>query len=528
VAGLLEEEVRPALVRLSRRDLVEPEAPRLAGEERWAFRHALVRDEAYATIPKRRRAVLHERVAELVDRRAGEAGLDVDELVGHHLAAAYDARAAVEPGDSGLAELARAAALRLAAAGRRAYDERDTTTTAGLLRRAADLLPSGSPERLALAPYLADALSWMGDRDAAMRELDDAERAAEPDDLVTKARIAIRRHDIHLWALEPEDPEEVYAAARRAIEVLSDAGDDEGLALAYVLAYHTSYRRPVSAEQGELPTAPDELRLAVAHARAAGARMVEGLATSWLCVVMRRGADPAEDVEAEVARVLADPPTQFARASALGTLGTLRAMQGSFDEGRRLLGESHALLEELGAPPTAAADLIAVADVEILAGEDASAERILREALDRLEGFGDRFGGVNAAWRLAQLLVRQDRLDDAEWALERAAELEVSEFAHIHVWRSVIGATIAARRGDAPAARALLAEADRSLAALFRGGMYADVLVQWARASALLGDLDDAVDRLRRAAAAAQRVGYVVTQRQAEVELATLGAHAGR
>ena len=521
VAGLVGDDVRASLVGLARRDFVEPEPS--SGAERWAFRHALVRDEAYASIPKRRRADLHQRIAALIDGSSVARGLDADELAGHHLAAAYTARAEIEPGAPGLADLAREAFRRLAAAGRRARLERDPATAASLLRRACALLPPDAPERVELAPYLADTVSWTGDRAAAIGILDEAERHVRPGDDVTQARISVIRHGVRLWGLEPEDPELVYGDARRAIETLSAAGDHEGAAWAHILAVHASYRRPVWGDETQLADSV-HIRSAAEHGRAANSRALEGIAVGWLCVLIRRGSWPAADVEKIVAEVLADPPTQVARASALGALGTLRAMQGSFDEGRKLVAENHAILVDLGLPQTETADLIAIADVEIMAGEDEEAERILREALERLDQLGDRYSEANAAWRLASVLLRNGRVDEAEPLLARPVGHAAGEY--VRAWRSVLGATIAARRADPAAVDALVAEADRVLAGWFEGGEYADALVETARAKALVGEVEEAAGRLRRAVGMARRVGYAVTERQAEAELTALEARA--
>jgi len=523
VTALGGDDVRAALVSLARRDFVEPEPPSSSGEERWAFRHVLVRDEAYGSIPKRRRAELHERAAELIDRRAAERGLDADAVVGHHLASAHAARADVEPAGEGLVRLARAAAARLTAAGLRAREEQNAATAVALMRQARELLAPEAPERVALAPYLAETLNWIDERAEALRILDEAERHVRPGDEVTRARISVIRHGARLWGLEPEDPEVVYREARRAVEILAAAGDHEGAVWAHMLAHHASYRRLVWADETQLADSED-LRSAAAHARAAGSRTLEGTATDWLCVMIRRGSWPAEDVEATVSGVLADPPTQTSRASALAALGTLRAMQGSFDEGRALVEEGHAILVDLGVPQTSTADLIAVADVEILAGEDAAAERILREALDGLDELGDLYSSANAAWRLSYVLLRGDRFDEAEEALARLADYEAGEF--VHVWRCVLEATIAARRGDVGGAKGLIAQADRVLGKWGEGGEHADALVQAARATAFLGDVQDAADRLRRAAEMARRVGYHVTERRAEAKLAALATEA--
>ena len=48
---------------LQRKDLIRPEAAALAGADAFAFHHQLLRDAAYARVPKQLRAELHERFA---------------------------------------------------------------------------------------------------------------------------------------------------------------------------------------------------------------------------------------------------------------------------------------------------------------------------------------------------------------------------------------------------------------------------------------------------------------------------------
>ncbi len=519
VQSLVEFDARPALVTLARRDFVEPEAPDVFGDEAWGFRHALLRDEAYAGIPKRRRAALHQQIAAIVVDRAGRRGVEADELIGYHLESAYRAQDEVDPQAPGLARLAVDAARHLAAAGRRAYDERDAATGAELLRRAAALLPSDAPERLELAPVLADALAWSDDREAAAGVLDEAAAAARPDDERMRARIAVARHNLGLWGPAEGDPEGMLEDVRKAIAVLEAAGDDEGLAYAHIVAYHASYRSSTGAGAPQLD-AETELGQAAEHARAAGSRFLEGMATSWLCVVLRRGWQPVEAAKRRIVAILEDPPDRFTRASALGALGTLRAMEGAFDEGRALLAEGHALIEDLGLRQTSAADSIAVADVEIMAGDLDAAERLLRDGLAELDAVGDRFSAANAAWRLALVLARSGQDDEAERFLERTAGFAAGEW--VEVWRLVLGATLAARRGQSAKAKQLLRKSEGLMRDLDAGGMQADALLQAAEASELTGRAADAVDPLRRAAEIARRLGYVVAERTARERLAAL------
>ena len=523
VQSLVDVEVRPALVTLARRDFVEPETSDVFGDEVWGFRHALVRDEAYAGIPKRRRAALHQQIASIVVDRAARRGFEADELIGYHLESAYGAQVEVDPHAPELARLATDAARHLVVAGRRAYDERDAATSAGLLRRAVALLPSDAPERLALAPVLADALAWSDEREAAARVLDDAVAAARPDDERMRARLVVARYNLELWGPAEGDPEEMLEHVRKAIAVLEAAGDDEGLAYAHIVAYHASYRRSAGAGARQLD-AEEEFGLAAKHARAAGSRFLEGMATSWLCVLLRRGWQPVEEATHRILAILEDPPNRMTRASALGGLGTLRAMEGAFDEGRALMAEGHALIEDLGLRQTAAADSIALADVEIIAGDLDAAERFLRGGLAELDAVGDRFSAVNAAWRLALVLVRSGRDHEAERFLKRVAEADYGDW--VEVWRLLLGATLAARRGQSTKAEQLLRESESLMQGLYESGMQADALLQAAEASELLGRTADAVDRLRRAAEIARRLGYVVAERTARERLCRPGAHA--
>src|SRR5262249_8143140 len=81
-------EVSATLQRLVRKRLVRHE--RAASEaDAFRFAHALIRDAGYAGIPKGRRADLHERLADWLERGATVPG----EIVGYHLEQAYAYRA---------------------------------------------------------------------------------------------------------------------------------------------------------------------------------------------------------------------------------------------------------------------------------------------------------------------------------------------------------------------------------------------------------------------------------------------------
>ncbi len=253
VERLAERDAGEILNGLARRDFVEPDVPRMPGERRWAFRHALLRDEAYASIPKRRRATLHERVAAIVLELAGNSGLDVEEVVGGHLDAAYRALAEVAPAAPEGAELARAAASHLAAAGKRAHNEMDVRGAARLLGRAAELLPIDDPARMAFVPLLVDALSWTGEGRAAELVIDEAIAAADPADEHLLARLTVTRECLLLWDQTRSDWADVIDGLRRRIRVLEAADDHEMLAFAHVGLFIALERQPAVWEDARLP-----------------------------------------------------------------------------------------------------------------------------------------------------------------------------------------------------------------------------------------------------------------------------------
>jgi class 3 adenylate cyclase/tetratricopeptide (TPR) repeat protein len=107
-AGLAE-----TLASLQDKDLIVPTAgSRLAGEHEYAFKHVLIRDVAYSTLPKAVRARRHAEVGEFIEGRAADRSESVVAMVADHYS-----RAATLGADAGLeaAELERIGARALGA-----------------------------------------------------------------------------------------------------------------------------------------------------------------------------------------------------------------------------------------------------------------------------------------------------------------------------------------------------------------------------------------------------------------------------
>jgi class 3 adenylate cyclase/tetratricopeptide (TPR) repeat protein len=101
-------EVRPALKRLVQRGLLRRQpASRVPGAEEYRFKHVLIREVAYESIPRRDRSARHLEVATWLRRSAGLAEEPMAELAHHYEQAWRLSRLSGGPGDQ---ELARHAA----------------------------------------------------------------------------------------------------------------------------------------------------------------------------------------------------------------------------------------------------------------------------------------------------------------------------------------------------------------------------------------------------------------------------------
>jgi class 3 adenylate cyclase len=147
---------------LVEKDLLKPESTSFAGEEAFRFRHQLLRDAAYASLPKEDRAHLHERFATWLEDKVGERASEYEEMLGYHLEQAHRCRVELGlVGESG-SRLADDAAKRLGSAGLRARARGDLPGAANLISRAIELSPPDSDARRELEPSLRDVLFASG------------------------------------------------------------------------------------------------------------------------------------------------------------------------------------------------------------------------------------------------------------------------------------------------------------------------------------------------------------------------------
>ena len=248
------------LLGLVRRELVEPAASSIPGQDGFRFRHALIRDAAYAGIPKRTRADLHERFVgwlELHDT--------AEELHGYHLERAYLYRDELGSLDDHARSLGERAGELLTAAGRQALARDDAPAAVNLLERGVALLPRTSGTRGHVLLDLAIALMRSGSFAAAEGALEEALDLARSDgDRQLELRTLVERAFFRIFTNAQTPAEEITRIAEEAIPALEALGDHRGVAR----AWHLLSEPPVDAcRWGERAAA---LEHALEHARRAG------------------------------------------------------------------------------------------------------------------------------------------------------------------------------------------------------------------------------------------------------------------
>jgi class 3 adenylate cyclase len=154
--GLPDRQVRDDLHELARKELLRPaRRSSVEGEAEYAFQHLLIRDVAYAQIPRAARAAKHRGAAAWIERMAGERVADNAELLAYHYEQALELVRATGEDPSELEAQARR--FLLMAAERAAM--LDATRVKDHLRRALVMTRPGQSERLQV--LLSGLRGWM-------------------------------------------------------------------------------------------------------------------------------------------------------------------------------------------------------------------------------------------------------------------------------------------------------------------------------------------------------------------------------
>jgi class 3 adenylate cyclase/tetratricopeptide (TPR) repeat protein len=395
-----ETQVTTRLAALVRRQLVRPERAQIVGDDGYRFRHLLIRDAAYDALPKALRADLHIRFGNWLDQH-GHSLVERDEIVGYHLEQA--ARYMGELGQPD-ADIAERAALRLAAAGRRASDRLDDRAALALLSRAVDLL---RPLRLDLALELEAAwyMVEVDGRAAAEAAEAIAERAEATSDrsgaMLARATGRFARVYGGDGSASIAEPEEL---CRAALPLEEERGDPRRARLLWrVLAFCANFRMQ-NDEHAE--AAEQELH----YARLAGDSPSDTAGLDWALILGPRPADEALHRLEEISEGRPPGASDFGRA-------TLLAILGRIDEAWPLAEARSEHLREVSGKSSSGAEYLGL--IAMMEGDRERACRHTAELIDEAPPGSDV---VMASWKsmLARDLYYLGRIDEVEPLLDAA------------------------------------------------------------------------------------------------------------
>jgi DNA-binding SARP family transcriptional activator len=507
-------DVHKPLARLVRRDLVRPEKPVFGGERAFKFRHLLIRDAAYDSIPKETRALLHERHAGWLEGKAGEGALELEEILGYHLEQAFRYRSELGRVDEAGQTLALNAGRRLASAGRRALVRGDVPAAMNLVTRATALLPAQDPLRVHSVPAvrivqgLGAQLGWA---DSVLEE------AIAVGDRGLRAHAQVQRALLHLFTEATVDVDALEAEAAEAIAVFEQLADHLGLARAWRLLQQARYLGRQSAASA------DAAEQALVHARRADDALEEVEITDWLGVALFMGATPASEAEARVESHLANVRTRRGTEGVLlGCLAGVKAMLGKFSDARGLIERARPLMDE---PAHMSRQYVVPFHwgwTELLLDDAPAAEAALRPTLEPLEAIGETSAYSAIVALLAEAVYRQGRYQEAEELTRRSEKAShVNDvFANL-AWRPVRAKALA-RRGAFDAAESVIAETLAFAAGSDFLNAHGDALLGGAEVLQLAGRPREALPAVEQAIALFEQKENVVSAERARSLLAQL------
>ncbi len=473
---------------------------------RYRFKHLLMRDVAYAALPKAERADLHEVFARELERAVGDRRDEYAEIVAFHVARAFTLSAEVRAPRAVLEPRARSALDRALVLGERARRRQDV----GLLRayastakEALDALGDAArPEdRVGSTLLTADERRFATEYAAAR---DGYEAAARLAAAIARPDLGARAHlgaaQTAMWTVSTRGDIELFVGhVADAERLFGEAGDDGGAIEAGIIALEELWQR------GEVDALLERGRALRARAQSIGDGVRELQISSRLfpaCIVGGR-PDEASEYAARTDALVAElgarrPPwSRVGKCAILRTAGDLEAAltcYAEFEEIARVeqdplfllsfyrnMAELFAIEQRRYAEAWTLAErgvelsvrlgewwnrvelkaTLAVASAGI--GDLAAANELLRDAKD---GSGDVFAAAYSTYCRARVHETAGSLDEADASYRAAEDAFASTGFRKIFWHGLIHldhAELLVRRGSGQEAAAHAATAESIL-----------------------------------------------------------------
>jgi class 3 adenylate cyclase/tetratricopeptide (TPR) repeat protein len=473
------ESIEEPLDDLLLRDFVlSEERSSISGENAFRFKHVLIREVAYASLTKSARADHHAAFAEWLKERAGD---ELLEIRAYHLD--HAAQLTAELNGSVPPELQREAAEAVTEAGLRAFAREANRTARHLFVRAVELEPT--LRRRYLAARAADRLS---DLPAVSREMEEVLAAAIGEgDRWTQGRALVTLAEAVL--LRTADVQAAEEMIDQALEVF-EADDQTGRFRALRASASIAWAR------GDLIKEEHLMRDALDLAREAGRKDFESEAADELASVYisRLEFDRAAPLVEQAILLAEQSGSAEARGRALRFAGQLHLQRGELAEAQAALEAAREHLAEAGAAWSLGRTLNFSAWVARHQGDLARAERLFRESIRVLAPLEDRATLCESQRGLAELLLVQGRVGDAErFALAARETVGPHDETSLSSTARTLGVVRAAQGRDDEAEELLQESYDRINRTVHRSGQR-DALEALARYYRERGREDEAAE----------------------------------
>jgi tetratricopeptide (TPR) repeat protein len=241
------------------------------------------------------------------------------------------------------------------------------------------------------------------------------------------------------------------------------------------------------------------------HARRAGDLWFGTSMRAMASTCIYLGPTPVRDAlrwldEAEAQSATYQPQLEVRRAALLAELGR-------FDEARSLLADTVAQLNERGLAFFVAYTMQTAWRIEMLAGDDASAERVARQGCEQLGRLGERAFLSTQSCQLADALYALGRYEESEqWAF-RGLELGSSDDLATQFLGLSVRSRLLACKGNISAALALADQVDSLARTSDDPRDPGDAALNRAEITYLTGDLSRVGEMIRQAIEHYERKG---------------------
>jgi tetratricopeptide (TPR) repeat protein len=506
-------EVREVLGRLRVKELVVPHEPSSFSDEyEFAFRHNLIRDGAYDSLPKSLRADKHAGVARWAERRAGDRAEEIAELVATH---ELEALGYIQELGEHRPELQRTAFEHAWAAARRTsalWLGAESTRWYREAERLADTLEIPLAERAQLHREHAHE-SWgrdtVAETERVVRRAIEASEAAGDD-----VGIGWASARLVMPLMQQSRHEEAEQAGRAAVQALERLGDSTELADALHRLGWFLWRR------GPEPEAEPMLRRAIDIADRVDATLVRAEATQTLAVCAMSTDRPgeAQPLMEEAFRLAKEAGDNTNLMRAYNNIATTRLQTRGPRATAEVLSEGLELALRSGTIANGGWISGSLGDAAQLLGRLEESEAHQRLAVDLARRVGDEPLIGQRLITLATVVLMRGRVDEAvayrdEAAPIMAANPEPQGLVFVPQFDGYLGLA----RGDRAAAADRFAEAAEHVRAL-SVDTYPEFLAECPRAFLLLGDrgraetyrdLESSTDSIQSAAHATNITGLL-------------------